>query len=183
MKLAHKGVYSVYEQVAMDALLDDKKNVYFELLDGYHQSKDSREEIEPAFTAYSDGGPAGCHRAHFLDGIVKLLPKDIASFGKELVSLEEATRGKMKMTFKDGSCAVTDAVVGCDGVKSRIRKILVGKTHPSASPQYSHKYGYRLLIPMEDAISAVGPERAKTGTIYVREAVLRGCSHPNVCVC
>jgi salicylate hydroxylase len=71
------------------------------------------------------------------------------------------------MTFSDGSTAHADALIGCDGIGSHVRKFIVGDKHPSARPQYSHKYAYRGLIPMDKAIEAVGEERARNACMHV----------------
>lgn len=81
------------------------------------------------------------HRARFLDECVKILPSGSASFGKALVSIEEGGEG-VKMVFGDGSVAVADAVVGCDGIKSRTR----GCLFPDLEPKYAGEYAYRSLI-------------------------------------
>ena len=58
-------------------------------------------------------------------------------------------------------------VIGCDGIKSRVRQILVGKDHPSARPTYTHKYAYRGLIPMEKAVQAIGEANARNSKMHV----------------
>jgi salicylate hydroxylase len=77
----------------------------------------------------------------------------------------------MVMNFLDGTTAEADCVIGCDGIKSRVRQILFGKDHPSARPVYTHKYAYRGLIPMEKAVVAVGEERAQNACMHVRMSV------------
>lgn len=73
----------------------------------------------------------------------------------------------MKLRFAGGTEEEADAVVGCDGIKSVVRRIIVGEDHPSARPQYSHKYAYRGLIPMDKAVEALGEERAGNACMYV----------------
>lgn len=58
-------------------------------------------------------------------------------------------------------------VIGCDGIKSRVRQILVGRDHPSARPVYTHKYAYRGLIPMDKAVEAIGDENARNSKMHV----------------
>jgi salicylate hydroxylase len=99
--------------------------------------------------------------------MVKLVPKDIARFGKRLNDITENGRGKLVMSFTDGTTAEADAVIGCDGIKSRVRQIIVGADHPSAHPTYTHKYAYRGLVPMEKAIEAIGEERAQNACMHV----------------
>ncbi|KAF2205384.1 FAD/NAD(P)-binding domain-containing protein [Delitschia confertaspora ATCC 74209] len=55
-------------------------------------------------------------------------------YGKEVVDIQEAEveeggvkREKVRVVFKDGTDAVGDLVVGCDGARSRARECIVGK--------------------------------------------------------
>lgn len=59
------------------------------------------------------------HRAHFLDELVNLIPKQRAHFGKRLVEIEDkcTTGGRVTLRFKDGSSTAADAVVGADGIR------------------------------------------------------------------
>jgi salicylate hydroxylase len=72
------------------------------------------------------------------------------------------------MKFADGSVAEADAIIGCDGVRSRTRAIMVGEDHPAAMASYTHKYAYRGLVPMPQASMALGAERAMNATCWVR---------------
>lgn len=72
------------------------------------------------------------------------------------------------MKFADGSVAEADAIIGCDGVRSRTRAIMVGEDHPAAMASYTHKYAYRGLVPMSQASMALGAERAMNATCWVR---------------
>ncbi len=55
---------------------------------------------------------------------------------------------------------LTFQVIGCDGIKSRVREILFGKGNPASYPHYTHKVAYRGLIAMEKAITALGEYKA-----------------------
>ena len=52
-------------------------------------------------------------------------------------------------------------VIGCDGIKSKVREILFGKDNPASYPHYTHKVAYRGLIPMNKAIEAIGEYKAR----------------------
>ena len=101
--------------------------------------------------------------------MVELLPAGIAQFGKRLQSIDETKNGLMEMTFTDGSTATADAILGCDGIKSRVRQIMFGENHPCAHPTYTHKYAYRALVPMEDAVAAMGEEKAMNSCMHVSQ--------------
>lgn len=71
------------------------------------------------------------------------------------------------MRFSDGSVEEADVVIGCDGIKSKVRGLIVGESHPSAAPSFTHKYAYRGLVPMEKAIEAIGEELASNSCMHV----------------
>lgn len=101
--------------------------------------------------------PDGCirfHRADFLDVFVNKLPKTVTSFGKRLVSYTSRENG-IKLLFQDGSEAVCDLLVGCDGVKSVVRKDLFESLSKEGEqdlrgfivPVFTGTIAYRGLIP------------------------------------
>lgn len=162
MKYCHPGVHEAFEKVCTRNGWPSKQKVWFDYLDG------TRDDVqESAFTIETDLGQNGVHRAHFLDELVKLFPADRAFFAKELVGISESSDGKMVMNFADGSSASADAVIGCDGIKSRVRPIVVGASHPSVHPSYTHKYAYRGMLSMDKAIEALGEERARNSCMHV----------------
>ncbi|KAF2131731.1 salicylate 1-hydroxylase-like protein [Dothidotthia symphoricarpi CBS 119687] len=121
---------------------------------------------ETLFVMPAKRGPrGGIHRAHFLDELVKLIPSNIARFGKRLIDVTEATDGSgdTVLHFSDGTTAQHSAVLGCDGIKSRTREIVLGKEE--ARPVFSGKYAYRGLIPMAESVQMLG-EAARTPQMY-----------------
>ncbi|KAF2105962.1 mannitol 1-phosphate dehydrogenase [Lophiotrema nucula] len=108
----------------------------------------------------------GVYRAHFLDELVKHVPDEIAHFGKKLVDVGEADNGDVILNFADGSTAQHTAVIGCDGIKSRTRAIVLGQGDPATKAVFSGKYAYRGLIPMDEAVELVGEEEAKNSQMY-----------------
>ena len=169
MRVCHQGIYEAFEQVCTRNLWPSKEKVWFDYLDGYNPVIDSDGKQEAAFTISNSLGQNGVHRAHFLDAMVKVLPMEIARFGKRLNDITEASSGKLVMNFDDGSTAEADAIIGCDGIKSRVRQLMVGVDHPSAKPTYTHKYAYRGLVPMEQAIEAIGNERAQNACMHMAQ--------------
>ena len=162
MRHCHPGIHEAFEKVCTRNGWPSKQKVWFDYVDGTND-----EAQKPAFSIYTALGQNGVHRAHFLDELVKLFPVDRAFFAKELIEIHEGADGKMVMTFADGSEASADAVIGCDGIKSRVREIVVGSSHPSAHPTYTHKYAYRGMLSMEKAVEALGEERARNSCMHV----------------
>lgn len=161
MKICHEGVHQAFERVCTRNMWPSKQNVWFDYVDGYHSGDNY------AFSICNSLGQNGVHRAHFLSEMVGLIPKDVAQFGKRLQSLEEGRDGRLQMQFEDGTLVEADAVIGCDGIKSRVRQSMFGIDHPCAKPSYTHKYAYRGLVGMDDAIVAIGEERAQNACMHV----------------
>ncbi|KAI1823398.1 mannitol 1-phosphate dehydrogenase 2 [Xylaria intraflava] len=110
-------------------------------------------------------GVGGVHRAQFLDELVKLVPPEVAKFGKRLVNVTKATDSEdVVLHFADGTTAQHTAVLGCDGIKSQTRKILLGSDKYNAV--FSGKCAYRGLIPMDKAAELVGAQMAMSSHIY-----------------
>lgn len=99
------------------------------------------------------------HRATFLDEMIRLLPNGTGegkvTFRKRLADVVDLGAAGVELQFTDGTTGIADAVIGCDGVKSRIRQILL-QGHDSVEPRFTGKYAYRGLIPMEQATKAIG---------------------------
>ncbi|PWY82488.1 salicylate hydroxylase [Aspergillus eucalypticola CBS 122712] len=171
MKYCHDGIYNAFEKVCTRNLWPTKQKVWFDYLDGYNSKNTSQEEnghqkIE--FTISNSLGQNGVHRAHFLDEMIKLVPKEISRFNKHLDDIHERiSDGKLILKFADGSEDEADLVIGCDGIKSQVRQIIVGADHPSAKPSYTHKYAYRGLVPMDKAVEAIGEELASNSCMHM----------------
>lgn len=161
MRMCHEGVHRAFEKVCTRNLWPSKQKVWFDYADGFHDG-DSY-----AFSICNELGQNGVHRARFLDEMIKLLPEGVAQFSKRLLSIDENASGRLRMNFEDGTTAEADAIVGCDGIKSRVRQCLFGAEHPCARPLYSHKYAYRGLVPMEKATEVIGEERAQNACMHV----------------
>ncbi|MCJ1479650.1 hypothetical protein MMC13_008336 [Lambiella insularis] len=116
----------------------------------------------------SEPGGAGkgmnmIHRARFLDELIALIPKGCASFGKRLKIVETIEDG-VRMHFEDGTTAEADVVIGCDGVKSKVRQTLFGK---KSEARFTGKYAYRGLLPMHKAVDLLGEQRARNSQAYI----------------
>ena len=167
MKACHEGVHAAFEKVCTRNLWPSKQDVWFDYLDGYsNRVAGGGQEI--AFTIRNSLGQNGVHRAQFLEEMVKLIPIEIARFRKHLVGVtERGVDEKLVMRFADGSTDEADLVIGCDGIKSRVRGLLVGEGDPAAVPSFTHKYAYRGLVPMDKAVEAIGEELASNSCMHV----------------
>ncbi|KAL3492340.1 hypothetical protein BJX62DRAFT_236371 [Aspergillus germanicus] len=115
-------------------------------------------------------GFEGCHRREFLERVLGLVPEGVVRFGKRLRGYElpgeENREGKIRLVFEDGEVDEADIVIGCDGIKSRVRQLLFGDNNPISYAHYTHKVAYRGLIPMTTAISRLGRYRALNQHMY-----------------
>jgi salicylate hydroxylase len=120
----------------------------------------------PGATPYNDNRTKSIHRARFLDAMLKILEDraagDYVSFNKRCVDIQDLDQDEgLRVSFADGSSVDVNAVVGCDGVKSTVRQILLASTGANVQdfePHFTGKYAYRGLIPMGEAIGAAGEQ-------------------------
>lgn len=63
-------------------------------------------------------------RGHVLAKLAGRLPDGVVRFGKRAVAVEESG-GKAAVAFEDGTRAVGDVVLGADGHRSQVRRLLV----------------------------------------------------------
>ena len=86
-------------------------NDFLQWVDGYNQNSESPETEKLLFKLYAGyRGFEGCHRAHFLDALVKYIPEGIVEFRKRLDTLfESGGEDKIHIKFCDGTSAKADA--------------------------------------------------------------------------
>uniref|UniRef100_A0A0C4DI35 Salicylate hydroxylase homolog 1 n=1 Tax=Fusarium oxysporum (strain Fo5176) TaxID=660025 RepID=A0A0C4DI35_FUSOF len=157
------AVHSAFEKVASGNIWKSKKNIVFDFLDG----RNSATDVAPFFQIKNSTGLQGCHRGSFVNELLNILPNDVIRFNKHLAKAEDQGNDKVQLFFQDGTIEEADAIVGCDGIKSKMRELLVGQNHPSAKCSYTHKYAYRGMIPMPQAVEVLGEERALNATIWM----------------
>lgn len=104
--------------------------------------------------------------------MVALLPEGTFHMGKRLTEIINHPSGSFTLAFDDGTQVDADAVIGADGVKSKARQILLGEDNPQSFPKYSGEFGYRSLIPMEEAVKVLGEEFTKTGNVNICDGAL-----------
>ncbi|CZR60119.1 uncharacterized protein PAC_10014 [Phialocephala subalpina] len=98
-------------------------------------------------------------RSDLLEGLLSLVPKGVVKFGERLVQIEERSTtdnatelGSIFLTFKDGTTATADVLIGCDGVHSVIRKYLLGADHPAVGlKNHDGWHWVRRSVPAEEA--------------------------------
>ncbi|KAK8089942.1 protein toxd [Apiospora hydei] len=152
LKALDPRVHQAYKNVATPNGED-----YFQWIDGYG----SDEVIYKLYVG--EQGFQGCRRSAFIEELAKLLPAENIKFSKEIDSIVDDGEGRVEMKFKDGTSEMTDVAIGCDGIRSRVRDILVGKEYAAS---YTHKFCFRGLVPMEKAYEHISKYRASTRFMY-----------------
>ncbi|KAI0639948.1 FAD/NAD-P-binding domain-containing protein [Trametes polyzona] len=89
----------------------------------------------------------GMHRAAFLDALVGVVDPSICHFNKRCTSITESPTNPKRVVlgFVDGTTHETDVVLGADGIKSSVRKYVLGGTDDRTA--FSNTVAYRGLIP------------------------------------
>jgi len=78
------------------------------------------------------------HRGDLHAALASAVPTDAIAYSKKLVDLERIAAG-VRLRFADGTSAEADAVIGADGVHSRVREILLGPERPKFTGQVAHR--------------------------------------------
>ncbi|RHZ67840.1 hypothetical protein CDV55_100828 [Aspergillus turcosus] len=165
LELLHPGALAAEQKVATANGDPDNPNDWLRYLDGFHHTTDEADEETLLYELYTGyRGFEGCVRADFLDELLKLIPDGVIEFGKSIhniLDLEDERR--VLLQFEDGSVAEADAVIGCDGIKSRVRMMMF----PATEPSYNHQYALRGVIPMDKAIEALGEYKARNRHMHL----------------
>jgi 6-hydroxynicotinate 3-monooxygenase len=96
------------------------------------------------------------HRGDFHALLLEAVDASSLRFDKRLVEVETAS-GFVKLAFEDGSTDEADIVVGADGVRSRVREVLVGLDRP----EYVGKVAYRGFVPVKSLGNLPLPDYTK----------------------
>lgn len=168
-----------YQRCATQNAWPEKRTTWFDFRVGKWPDHVSGKRTDTHHIVNVQAPPSGqssVHRAHFLDEMVKLIPPGTAHFNKKLVNVEHGGSSSSsisisdeqdyRLVFADGSSATASLVIGCDGVKSRTRQLVLGENDAAVSPEFSGKYAYRGLVPMDEAVGALGEELARNSQMY-----------------
>lgn len=147
--------------------LEDKLNTDFDI---YYGDGDRRGSFLGEMLAREGIPHGGVGRIALMDALAALVPAEVeVVFDKKVRDVRwepGSLKGEMVVSFADGTEARVDAVVACDGIRSSCRGMIIGEDHPAAQPAYTGRYGFRAIIPMEQAVAAIGPN-ARTRRLIV----------------
>jgi salicylate hydroxylase/6-hydroxynicotinate 3-monooxygenase len=91
------------------------------------------------------------------------VPESDPRLDHKLIGLEPASEAGVRLAFANGREAIADAVVGADGVHSRVKEILFGEDQPN----FTGRIAYRTVFPaallngyeIDDCTKWWGPDR------------------------
>jgi salicylate hydroxylase/6-hydroxynicotinate 3-monooxygenase len=102
------------------------------------------------------------HRAELHAALASPIPKPSIRFDRKLIAFEFQSGG-VSLRFSDGEIARADAVIGADGVHSRVREMLFGSETPRFTGQVAYRavFSTRLLngVNVDDRVKWWGLDR------------------------
>lgn len=108
-------------------------------------------------------GMSSVHRGQFLAALAALIPQEHITFSARLTKLEHLPSNNVRLVFENGAIEDAEVVIGCDGIRSQVRQILLGSVF---GPSFTGRYAYRGLVPMEDAKATLGIYAASNSHLY-----------------
>ena len=134
-----KPAYEKIGTTNVSSNVDEEKGelTYFKVQLGMDQMDGKAKAGDAICEVMCQGGFSSVHRANFLDEMVALLPDGVrrnnVSFGHRVLDIREGEERKgVLLSFANGKMATADALIGCDGIKSEIRKIVLSRASPEA---------------------------------------------------
>ncbi|TQW01310.1 monooxygenase [Cordyceps javanica] len=107
-------------------------------------------------------------RATLIAELLRHVPAERVELGKKVVDVVSGSDDEpVTLVFADGTTAEADAVVGCDGIKSRVRRVMLGDAHPASTCQYAHEVCYRALVNTAALRPILGPLLAESTAMYL----------------
>jgi salicylate hydroxylase len=156
MDMIDKRFRDRYMKIATGNLNPEKKHVMMEAM----LLETGLGEGKPWWGHQTWGAPyferTGAHRKDLLDIMISFIPNGAVRFKKRVTVVEQVNE-RVVLTFQDGEVAEHAAIIACDGVKGCSRRLVLSDRYPDCvAPQYTGKYVYRAVVPMEDSIKILG---------------------------
>ncbi|KAJ3489228.1 hypothetical protein NLI96_g2278 [Meripilus lineatus] len=141
------GVFDEVLSCSGEACLD-KKSFLFRYGAGEH-------EVIYDYPVQPDDFVMSIHRAAFLNGLVCNVDPTCTKLNKRCIDLTTSSESPSRyiLHFQDGTTSEADVVIGADGIKSTIRRVVAGDAAP-AHLSFSNVVAYRGLVPMEEIENA-----------------------------
>ncbi|TQV94004.1 FAD binding domain-containing protein [Cordyceps javanica] len=165
--VARSSMQRLHPEV-LDALRRVAKANHFGFWDGYTPKTAEACQAPEALHFLLDAPGTDywcCMRSEFMRELVALLPKGSACFNKELDTyVDDPNRSTVLLKFTDNTTVEAEALLGCDGIHSKTRQLLLGSDNPAAYASFTHQVGYRTVLPVSVAKEILGD--AKGGSDF-----------------
>jgi len=93
-------------------------------------------------------------RPDFLEALLPFIDPKLTHFNKRCISVNDASSGRQLLRFSDGTTFEADLVIGADGIKSAVRKAVIGDDADRSVLHFPNIYGYRALVPIDNLRSS-----------------------------
>ncbi|KAF7552704.1 hypothetical protein G7Z17_g4113 [Cylindrodendrum hubeiense] len=126
---------------------------------------------KPENSAADSRGAIRARRTRLQSALLARVPEGVIQYNKKLVSLENLKEGGVLLQFKDGTEVTVDLVVGADGIRSNVRRILF----PDHQLHFTGNTAFRVLVPksslahLPDITHATAWWWGETGHTYFSE--------------
>ncbi|KAI9654327.1 MAG: hypothetical protein M1821_006643 [Bathelium mastoideum] len=96
------------------------------------------------------------HRAAFLQELLANVPQERMHAGKKLEKIDPNSDGSITLRFADGTTHDCDILIGADGIRSTVRKFILGANDPAVSPRNTGSWCIMTLKPFAEAQASIG---------------------------
>lgn len=96
------------------------------------------------------------HSAAFLQELLADAPPERMYAAKKLEDIDRNSDGSITLHFADGTSHDCDILIGADGIRSTIRKLVLGEDDPVASPRNTGSWAVMALKPYAEAQASIG---------------------------
>ena len=102
------------------------------------------------------------HRGDLHAAILSAVPAELIAFDRKLAGFERSAAG-IELRFADGATALVDALIGADGVHSKVREMILGPEKPRFTGRVAHRTTLRSSLmqggPLDTCTKWWGPDR------------------------
>jgi salicylate hydroxylase len=103
------------------------------------------------------------HRGTLVREFLRDLPQERMHASKKLERVasglcEDGSTERLTLQFDDGTTHECDVLIGADGIRSLVRKTILGEEDPATYPRNTGTWAIMTLKPYDEAQAAFGPE-------------------------